>query len=256
MYLMYVDESGDAGHLPGSPTRHFILTGLVVHELAWRQCLERLIEFRRTMRLVFGLKLREEIHASEFVTRPGSLRRIKKHDRLAVLRLFAKMLATVPDFNVINVVVDKQGKSADYDPFEKAWTALIQRFENTVSYRNFSGPRNPDDRGMILPDRTDDKRLTQLVRRMRRWNPVPNQPQFGQGYRDLRLTRIIEDPSFRESDHSYFIQACDLIAYLLRQRIRPNQYMRTKSGHRYFELLAPILCTRASSSDPLGIVHL
>jgi len=29
---MYVDESGDPG-LVGSPTEHFLLTGLVVHEL-------------------------------------------------------------------------------------------------------------------------------------------------------------------------------------------------------------------------------
>ena len=33
MFLMYVDESGDAG-LVGSPTRYFVLTGLVVHELS------------------------------------------------------------------------------------------------------------------------------------------------------------------------------------------------------------------------------
>jgi hypothetical protein len=32
---MYVGESGDSG-LQGSPVRYFVLTGLVVHELALR----------------------------------------------------------------------------------------------------------------------------------------------------------------------------------------------------------------------------
>lgn len=31
MYFMYVDESGDPGMLV-SPTRYFVLSGLVVHE--------------------------------------------------------------------------------------------------------------------------------------------------------------------------------------------------------------------------------
>ena len=38
MYLMYVDESGDSG-LVNSPTRYFVLTGMVVHEL--RCCTKR-----------------------------------------------------------------------------------------------------------------------------------------------------------------------------------------------------------------------
>ena len=63
MYLMYVDESGDIG-LSGSPTRYFVLTGLVLHELRWRQTLDELIGFRRELKADFGLKLREEIHAS------------------------------------------------------------------------------------------------------------------------------------------------------------------------------------------------
>ena len=46
---MYVDESGDCG-LTNSPTRYFVLTRLVVHELRWRQCLDQFADFRRRMR--------------------------------------------------------------------------------------------------------------------------------------------------------------------------------------------------------------
>ena len=34
MFLMYVDESGDSG-LINSPSTHFVLSGLVIHESDW-----------------------------------------------------------------------------------------------------------------------------------------------------------------------------------------------------------------------------
>lgn len=255
MFLMYVDESGDCG-LSCSPTRFFALTGLVVHELRWQSCLDQIIDFRQQMRQKFGLRLREELHAAHLINRPGTLVRIRRNDRLAIIRAFADQLATMTDLNIINVLVDKQGKAPTYNVFEMAWRVLIQRFENTLARRNFSGPQNPDDRGMLFPDHTDDKKLTVLLRKMRRYNPVPNQPPYATGYRNIVLTKIVEDPSFRRSDHSYFIQAVDLAAYLLYQSIEPSSYMRRKSGQNYFNRLDPIPCKIASAGHPLGIVRL
>jgi hypothetical protein len=255
MYLMYVDESGDCG-LANSPTRYFILTGLVLHELRWQTYLDQFVEFRRRMKQQFGIRLREEIHAADFISRPGPLVRIKRNDRLTIVRSLADQLASMTDFNVINVVVDKQGKPTQYDAFEAAWKVLIQRFENTLSHRNFSGPRNPDERGILFPDDTDRKKLTLLLRRMRRYNPIPNRFEYGLGSRNIVMTKIIEDPNFRDSEHSYFIQSADLAAFLLYQHLAPSAYMKKKSGRNYFLRLNPILCKVASSSDPYGIVHL
>lgn len=255
MYLMYVDESGDCGILK-SPTCYFVLTGLIIHELRWRQYLEELITFRKMLKVRFGLKLREEFHAAGFLVRPGELARIKRNDRLAMVRAYADKLASLTDMSLINIVVDKDKKNPSFDVFNMAWCALIQRFENTISRHNFPGPSNSDEKGMIFCDHTDDKKLIQLLRQLHRYNPVPNQPIFGPGYRDLPLTYIIEDPSFRDSLHSYFVQAVDLVAFLLYQRLAPNIYMKRKSGQNYFNRLSPILCLHASSVDPHGIVHL
>jgi len=60
---MYVDESGDIG-LTQSPTRYFVLCGLVIHELRWREYFDELLTFRRFLRQQYGLKLREELHAA------------------------------------------------------------------------------------------------------------------------------------------------------------------------------------------------
>lgn len=257
MYLMYVDESGDPG-LVGSPTRYYALTGVVMHELAWRPVLERMIGFRRRMKVKFGLAIREEIHAARMITSPGHLAVIRKQDRLTILRHFADEMGAIPELNIISVLVDKQGKPADYKVFEMAWRALLQRFENTMAYRNFRGPANADERGMVFPDPSDVKALTQLTRKMRHYNPVPNQTTHGPGYRNLPMLRIIEDPSFRDSKESYSIQMADLAAFLLYQFITPNTYMKTKGGQHYFKRLDAILCKAAAPRDPagLGIVRL
>jgi len=159
------------------------------------------------------------------------------------------------DFSLICVVVDKSTKSAGYDVFEKSWQALIQRFENTISHQNFSGPKNSDERGMLFPDHTDDKKLVRLLRRMRAYNPVPNQPNFGPGYRNLMLRYVIEDVNLRNSEHSYFIQATDLAAFLLYQNLGPSKYVKKKSGQNYFSRLDPIVC-KAVTHQQGGIVRL
>jgi hypothetical protein len=249
---MYVDESGDPG-LNNSPTDFFVLSGLVVHELRWKESLEMIIDFRRDMRAKFALKLREEIHAAKFISSPGALVRIKRHDRLTILRNFADLISTIPEINIINIVVDKRGKTSN-DVFELAWKALIQRFENTISHRNFPGPVNPDEKGMIFPDFTDTKRLQGLLRKMGAYNPIPN--RYGSGYRDLTISKIIEDPNFRNSETSYFIQAADVVAFLLYQYLKPNAYMKKKYGNKYFSRLDAVLCKVAAPKDPLGIVRL
>jgi hypothetical protein len=255
MYLMYIDESGDTG-LVNSPTRYFALSGFIFHELRWTQYLDQIIAFRRRVKQKFGLKLREEIHASELLANPGPLMRIPKHERLAIIRMFADEIATMTDASVINILVDKTGKAPTYDVFEASWTVLLQRFENTIQHHNFPGPSNPDERGIVFPDNTDVPKLTALVRRLRRYNPVPNQTRFGAGYRNIQLQYVVEDPNFRDSRQSYFVQAADLCAFVLYQFTQPSKYVRKKSAQNYFRRLTPILCKHASSSDPDGIVRL
>ncbi len=255
MYLMYVDESGDTG-ITGSPTRFFTLTGIVVHELRWNEYLDRLVIFRQRMRGAFGLLLRDEIHAAHFINKPGALARIRRNDRLSILRFFANELCSMADLSIINIVVDKEGKPPDFDVLGHAWVALIQRFSNTMSHRNFPGSANPDDRGLVLPDMSEVKKITGTLRRMRRYNPVPNQGVYGAGYRNITISTMVEDPCFKDSRDSYFIQAADLAAFLLYQQLAPSAYIRSKGAQNYFNRLRPVLCAVASTTDPDGIVRL
>jgi hypothetical protein len=65
-----------------------------------------------------------------------------------------------------------------------------------------------------------------------------------------------EDPFFKDSRTSYFIQAADLAAYLLYQRLAPSSFARKHQIGKYFNYLGPVLCRVASPVDPHGIVRL
>lgn len=253
MYLMYVDESGDTG-LVRSPTSHFALSALVIHESNWRDFVKAIANFRATLKAVYGLPVRTEIHASEYLKSPPVIG-MNRHVRLAILRNFLDELAKMNFISVTNVVVDKTGKPVSYDVFEHAWQALFQRFENTLQWGNFPGGHR-NDFGIVLTDATDGKKLVRLVRKMSVYNPVPNMNRFGPGFRNLPLLRIIEDPHPKDSKDSYFVQACDTCAYFLLQKYRPNSFVRRAGAQNYLNRLAGILNTRASYGNPQGIVVL
>jgi len=251
LYLMYVDESGDSG-LGGSPL--YVLCGVVVHELRWRQSLDQIIDFRRRMKQMHGLPMREEIHAGQFIQNQRALPGIQKHIKLGIMRAFADELATMPDLSVITILIDKRNKRTGYDVFEMGWKALLQRFENGIVNRNLKGPQNPDERGIILPDNTDTTKVTKILRKMRRFNPIPS--RGGGASRNTPVQMIVEDPSFRDSRDSYFIQAADLGAFLLYQKTLPCGYIRRKHAVNYFDRLNPVLYIEASRTDIQGIVRL
>lgn len=258
MYLMYVDESGDPGLMPASQTRYFCLSGLVIHELDWRETLNQAVEFRKELRDRYGLKLREELHCTEFIHSPGKLSRIRKDLRLRILRDALDFEANLKTIQVINVVVDKLGKTPDNDIFQIAWQTLIQRFENTNKHNNLPKPKGGTlgksigDTGMLIVDRTDVHRLRKLSRKMGKFNHIPK--AYGTGSFSMPTSTLIEDAVHRDSIHSYFIQLADVNAYFLKQKFQACGYVKRKGGRNYFDRLDPVLCKVASNSNKQGIV--
>jgi hypothetical protein len=183
---------------------------------------------------------------------------MEKYVRLAILRNFLDELAKIDFISFTNVVVDKRFRSPPYDVLINAWQCLFQRFENTMNYGNFPGAYR-SDYGIIITDNTDGMKLQKLVRKMAVYNPIPHMISLygiGSGYRLLPIRKIIEDPNSRDSKYSYIIQGCDVVAYFLLQRFAPNNYIRKMGAQHYFDRLAPVLNTRASRTDPMGIVLL
>jgi len=260
MYLMYVDESGDCGKLSeGSQSNLFCLTGLVVYELRWKETLADLARFRRFVHNRYGVNIEDELHAAEMINKPSklapSLQRLAKYQRLAIIRHFADAIATLSDVNIINVIVDKRSGriSSKNEIFRRAWYCLFQRFENTIRYQNFPGPKNADDRGVVFPDQTDGRKLKRFLDAMRYRNQLIVRQASGSFYfKDEPIRVIIEDPILRDSRVSYFVQAADCAAFLLKQNAEPSSYMKRHGGNAYFNRLDPVLCKVASDKDPRG----
>ncbi len=115
-----------------------------------------------------------------------------------------------------------------------------------------------DERGIIITDRTDVRKLTKVLRKMRRFNPVPNDRRyFSGGSRNLTLNFIIEDPVFRDSQNSFFHQNVDVICYCARQLYEPNAAFSKKGGRTIYNKLKDVIVYKATNKNhPLGIVEL
>jgi hypothetical protein len=216
----------------------------------------KLIAFRKTLRSVYGLPLRTEIHAANFI-RKAPVSGMQRHIRLAILRNFLDEIAKMDFVSITNVVIHKTGKSPPYDAFTNAWQLLFQRFENTMTWGNFPG-KYAKDFGIVITDNTDGMKLQKLVRKMAVHNPIPHTVSIygtGSGYRNLPIRKIVEDPNLRDSRYSYLIQACDTTAYFLLQRFAPNGFIRRMGAQHYFDRLTPVLNKYASRTHRLGIVE-
>lgn len=217
MYLVYVDESGDPGPVGTSPTAYFGLSALMMHERDWHSLLAEFAGLRRQLQAQFGLLLSDEIHASAFISQPGALVRIRRNDRLAILKKCLDWCATRADrLPIVSLAVDKAKCSGPV--FDTAWQALAHRLDHAL----LPGP----DLGLVFCDNTDGK-LTRLFRHWQQ-HPLPLPPPAAASAPPL--LRLTEDPIFRDSRFSYFHQLADVVAYFARQTLEPNSYLRRKGA--------------------------
>lgn len=230
MYLLYVDESGDTGAKAGS-SPHFVLSGLVVHEYDWPAFAKAVYRFRRRMKQSFGFDMRREMHATVMISQHWSADELDKNTLFAIIRNFTKELAALPYVKTFSVVAHKSKTKSSDEVFSQSWERLLNIFENAIDKGHFSRG-NANRCGMILCDDTDGKKLTQIFRR--------RQALTERRLDDTSNCILIEDPSLRSSEHSYFIQAADIIAYLTYQSYNPNRFFRDKGRRNTRNLLRPI----------------
>ena len=241
MYLSFVDESGDVG-TANSPSRYFVLSGIVLHERDWTSFLNGLVLFRRRLRERYKLQLGEEIHASEFIVgKPELLHPMPSHVRLDLLKQCLRWLNGRPEVNILTVCLKKE---CGGDIFELAWLEFLRRFDEMLKGNHFTHSPWMSDRGMVLSDNTNGGKLTRLIRQMRR------QDSWEMGTSRLPLLeRIIEDPVFRDSRDSYIHQMVDVVAYFARQYYEPNRFVRRKGARTFYGILDAVVNKHFSQTE-------
>lgn len=257
MYFMYVDESGDVGMGNGG-TRYFVLSGIVVHEGHWNSVNREILKLRDNLAKRYGFDAKNEIHASELIGRSGNKRGyLTRANAVLMLRDVIMFESRLDYIRIINVIVDKRGKPSSFDAFERGWDRLINRFETTMYYKNFPSPweQKPDnEKGFLVVDKTDEKKLREMIRRMRVSNNIPS-AHYPDTSVDAKLHHIVEDPMHKDSTHSNLIQLADVNAYFLKQYVEPNSTVKKHKAKNYFCDLEPVLLKEACRKNDLGIVE-
>jgi hypothetical protein len=271
----YIDESYDQ--------QKFCLSAIAIRHDQWRDCFNRVQQHRRLLKQDHGVFIRKEIHAHELVGGRGQLadQIINKHTRSRIFYGLLRLVAELPGVMVFNICLDIKGRR---DPQLDAWERLLNRIERTMlafEQREFPmrkellsklppNTTTPGDalhtrllnyapRAMIFADEGRETEITRVYRKMTVFNPIPS--QFGTwadgATRNMPLQRIIEDPVFKPSHHSFFVQLADCVSFALLKRETPPTPNIEKYGiNKFFEpCLASVCYKPASPRDPLGIVR-
>ena len=110
---------------------------------------------------------------------------------------------------------------------------------------------------MIISDTGKEAAYTKLARKIHVYNPIPsNQGTWadtGDHTRNIPIDRVVEDPFFKDSQQSYFIQIADFCAYALLRQERPTARIKKYRLDSAFQRLEPIIVKEASRSDPAGM---
>lgn len=239
MHLIYIDDSRDE--------QLCVFSALAVPADEWRNAFEQVRQFRRDLKKSDGIYVYTELHAWKFVSGRGQIadRVVTKGRRCQIFKETLEMMTNLPGARLFNAVF----LPAKED--ERAFEWLLNHINRTMQAW--------DSRAILICDEGKETAYTRLVRRMGVYNPIPSQfgvwLDTGATTKNIPLDRIIEDPFFKTSSQSYFIQLVDFCAYALLRRERPVP-SKTKYGlDQAFNLLSPILVREASTRDPEGIIR-
>lgn len=273
----YVDESYDKNR--------FCLSAIGVRHTEWHECVSRIRQHRKILREDHGIFLRKEIHAHEFVNGRGNVsdRMLGKHTRSRIFDSLLRTVAELPQVMLINICIETAGRR---DPQLDAWDRLINRIERTMldmeqrelPRRRELIERVPSDyaeadrenlarrlnayraRAIIIADEGRETEITKIMRKMSVFNPVPSRFgawSGGASAQNIPVAHIIEDPIFKKSHQSYFVQLADCVAYaLLKRETDPTPNVKRYGVDKMFEQrLSGVCYKKASPRDPLGIVR-
>ncbi len=237
MHLVYIDDSRDE--------QACVFSALIIPASRWRECFEQVRAFRRALKQSDGLFVRKELHAWKFVSGRGRISDgvVTKYRRAQIFKEALQLTAGLPDVRSANAV-----STADDD--ERVFEYLANRINRTM--------RAWESHALLICDEGKEAVYTRLLRRMGVFNPIPSMLGAwpgGTATRNIPVELILEDPVFKTSQRSYFIQLADFCAYALLRKERPVASKTRYGLNTAFDLLDPILLREATRYDPQGIIR-
>lgn len=235
MHFVYIDDSGD--------DRTACFSALVIPADQWRECLTRLLEVRKAMRASHGIRMKHEMHATDWNGGKGRIakRPVSKYWRARLYDYFLAGIAMLPAAQLINACAPKGRESIIFE-------RMLNRIQVNV--------QKSGSQAVIFCD--EGKSYDAIRRRIGVFNYIPSKLgewEPGQPAKNIPAMRILEDIIYRESSRSVLIQAADACAYALLRRERHLASKNALGLHESFFILEPILVKQAFARDPYGIIR-
>jgi hypothetical protein len=234
MHLVYIDDSYEL------PTQTY--AALAVAASSWRSAFAQLLTWRQGLKRSDGIFVRKEFHATEFVAGRGLLgpKVVGKYRRS---RIFREAFTLLNGLQGVNVFTSCRANHPDW-----AFERLLTRIHKTME--------TWDSHAILIVDEGKEAEMTRLCRKMAVFNPVPvyTGPRT-MVTQNIATQRILEDPFFKDSSRSFFIQMADFVAYGLLRREQPLASKNKYGLHECFELLPDIVVREASPRDPMGVIR-
>lgn len=224
MYLVYADESKDQSANVG------VFCWVLVEDSSWRSAVDQLKEYRRTLRSKFGIYTRKELHARSFATGRGNYEEkaltLQQRQQIYVgsLRWFASRLP-------IKLIFGQFALKNELLVYERT----INRINRTM--------QQWDSKALIIWDEGKKAAYTKLCRKLGVFNHIPSRYgawPSGASTKNIPTIEIVEDPFFKDSADSSFIQVADFCAYSLLKKIAPRTSVRQEGLSNTFQYLAPL----------------
>lgn len=238
--FVYIDESME--------NYMMFVPALVVDTAHWHEVLDHLTNARRELNSKYGMYVRKEFHSSPFLGGRGRYfqREVGKALRVQIFIEHLERCLACDHIRVFNCAFPQ-------NRIEWGFERLLTRMQNT--FGNGYNDIFPNQRSTftLFMDEGKDLFFRTLTRRLRRHNPVPS--KFT-GYRDVQITRMLEDPVMLVSDHSLFIQLADMIAFTLLAHYRPRPTKLEPVNTAFQDFVAPHCVTIATRNNPFGIIEI
>lgn len=237
MHFIYIDETGDGNSIGYS--------AIALPTTSYNQAFALIKKFRHDLKISDGIFTTTELHASKFTSgrgriAPTVISQLRRCEIFFAILNLVTQLPGVAVFNAFRPVYEKLG----------LLERLLNRIERTVTAWG--------SQAMLIFDEGEEGANTALVRKMRVFNPIRSMYGAwpgGSSYKNIPLVTIVEDPVYRQSHRSYFIQLADFCAYALLQKEKPTPSRMAFGLHVSFHTLCDVLVFDAHRADKYGIVR-
>lgn len=164
-------------------------------------------------------------------------------ERWKLIEEYAGTIGVSSGFSLITVVIDKIRSGLQASEYlTVSVTKLYQAFDELLKAQN--------ENGIVFFDRANEKHVNTHVRKLL------GTGASGESISGVRIGYVIEDPIFRMSSDSMFIQSADVVAYTLKEKEFPQASRRKHQAHRIFDRKLTAICFKSKIADEDGIVRL